>query len=828
MISNSDNNPEINEQSNLRDASLDSLRGIAVILMILGHAIYYFHNSSNTLLMLLEKSANTVVFTAFLFIFGAANYIGFIRHNDKNADRTKQLLKRAIIILFCFYIVAITGALSEIKNLELNTIVPNLLQILILSKVSSFTEFLLPFFFYLLTLPVLKNFYQKIAKNLSLNIFTFVVAYFLGTILFTISMPGQLNVYKAILSGNEGLLRFPLLQYFPVFALGIYWGNLIVSGKTKMQFTKEALKFGVTFAAGSIIAFLISTYFSLALIDPQNRWPPSLGFISVGMFFVYAGLILYFQIPKPKWTNKFWQFLIYLGRDSLDLYESHIILLFFYARFIGLKFSGFVIVILMYLILLVISIIISSLNWKVSPSIFNLGAISFNLTSTRRVKKRYVFSTIILISILFLLMNNKSVYSPLGQEIKKTDITNIMLINGETKEIENKTKISINRHWFLKSVPESVKPETELEIMSEPTNENTTAAEYYYEISSTGLSGKINGVYGNNKFIRIPISQLPTGNYNLNIYNYENNKSQQPLLVFKIFVSEPLYVGMTLDWEGWDTPISTLEQIDILTQKHHNLPLTHFFNPRVFISTSVDKKNTEQLVTWILNRTSISGDEIALHLHGFYDEMESAGIIPKKTLHWGYKSNDGYDVPLTAYSQSDFETLINWSLREFSQNGLPIPQGFRAGGWFENSAMLESLNRIGFAYDSSGRENKLWNINNRSPWNLTPITKPYYPEKTNQNQPGDGQNMLLEIPNNGGNTYEYNQNDLINRFKDNFNDSPLNSKQSIVFLSHPQWSNTEFPKINTVLNYVDKYRYEDDQGPVIYVPLYTIYLQWKK
>jgi hypothetical protein len=51
---------------------------------------------------------------------------------------------------------------------------------------------------------------------------------------------------------------------------------------------------------------------------------------------------------------------------------------------------------------------------------------------------------------------------------------------------------------------------------------------------------------------------------------------------------------------------------------------------------------------------------------------------------------------------------------------------------------------------------------------------------------------------------------------------------AVVFLSHPQWADTELPEADRTMDYIDKYRFDSDLGPVIYTTVDDIYRIWKK
>ena len=130
-------------------------------------------------------------------------------------------------------------------------------------------------------------------------------------------------------------------------------------------------------------------------------------------------------------------------------------------------------------------------------------------------------------------------------------------------------------------------------------------------------------------------------------------------------------------------------------------------------------------------------------------------------------------------------------------------------------------------YDSSGRTQTLWGGVAKSPWNLTLSSQPFYPSRADQNVTGTPAFSLLEIPNTAGDTNEYDATEILRRYKLNVYEDIVTKKTAIVLLSHPQWAPIEFPIIQTVLTTIQQRSYKKDLGPVLYVPVKTIYDQWK-
>lgn len=297
-------------------------------------------------------------------------------------------------------------------------------------------------------------------------------------------------------------------------------------------------------------------------------------------------------------------------------------------------------------------------------------------------------------------------------------------------------------------------------------------------------------------------------------------------------VSYPVYVAWTTDWEGltggeYTTAMQQMETIS----RDNNLPITHMFNPRIY--TSGFSQTTAQTYTdWVKARRDNYGDEIALHLHMFYDMVEAAGVTAKKTPKWSGSEVGGYNIPSSAYSLAEYEKILDWSIAKFEANGLGHPNSFRAGGWFADSTTLQALENKGIMIDSSGRTKDVRQIVDiQGYWDLEITSRPYHPSKIDHNTDKyDNRFELIEIPNNVGDSYGYNENELTDRFKQNYpgyqNRTPATSFTSAVYVSHPHWCSREFPRISKTLAFISGYKFENDNGPVIYATLSQIGTAW--
>jgi hypothetical protein len=284
------------------------------------------------------------------------------------------------------------------------------------------------------------------------------------------------------------------------------------------------------------------------------------------------------------------------------------------------------------------------------------------------------------------------------------------------------------------------------------------------------------------------------------------------------YVSYPLYVTMTLDWEGSDAKKEALDSV-VALQNKHSFPITHFFNPRIYVAKDMSEQRVEELTQWIIERQT-AGDEIGMHLHMYYDLVEAAKVEVRKEPKWTNYLDNGHDVPASAYTYDEMKQILAWARDEYLTHGLGSPVSFRAGGWFANIEVLKALNDSGFLIDSSGRDYYVWGNNKlKGYWNLNSLTRPYHPSFSNQNTSKKPTLELMEFSDNGADSYFYKTKDLIKRFDDNYKRVPLGEAQTIVYLSHPHDFTKDFKVLDPVFDCIDQYTVRSDKGPVLYVTL---------
>ncbi|HYU81684.1 MAG TPA: hypothetical protein VFA31_02985 [Candidatus Polarisedimenticolia bacterium] len=294
-----------------------------------------------------------------------------------------------------------------------------------------------------------------------------------------------------------------------------------------------------------------------------------------------------------------------------------------------------------------------------------------------------------------------------------------------------------------------------------------------------------------------------------------------------VVVTEPEYVVWTLDFEGdasGDPALATTAAI----ADEQRIPMTIMWNPRVWTTTQVSAERADAMLAWTKARLAM-GDELALHLHMWTDFVRAAGVTSRTVPSWAGRG-DGYDVPMTAFNESETRTLIDYSLRLMAEHGLPRPTSFRAGGEFANAANLRAVAAAGFTADCSavpaGTFGRL-----PLPWMLPVDAQPYRPSADDANAAGSL--SLLEAPTIGGNTYGYDVRTIAPIIRADLSYlAPVGeiaaTRRAITIVSHPGTIDaTERAAITALFDALAPLRYDRDAGPVRFVTLAQLAQAWR-
>jgi len=804
----------ISEERLKRDVLVDALRGVAVLGMVIAHAIFFFHTGTNIVLNTIQQLLNMTMFTFFIFVSGNTISLWWNLHEDKTLRwRQTRLFQRFSVLYIGYIIVAIVAIVLAVPSFSIVELSSRLLEAVFLFHPPNFTEYVPTFILLTLSLIVGEKLYRTIQMSFIKTIFFSLFVYVLGFILYPVSVPSAINLLKLLLVGQSGHLTFPLLFYVPVFFLGIWWQH-----ELKLHKKIAVMCFFLTIATFSIF---VSNLPGMEAFGLTTRWPPSPGFLTMGIILATILSILLPLCTRKSWTSMLYLMLIRIGQDAFTLWSLHIVLLFLYQKFVGNQYNDVFMVILALFLLVVLCGVFIILTTKKQLSIITVGLQKPLIDEHKKISNRYIVLTLFAGIFFVFILKQLSSASIYGDVMEVPQV----ILPQHTIPINGTIVLSTNRSWYLRSYA----PSKTIEVTTRLTDENqnlfslpASAVTLFIDDLKTEYQGK--QISEHAVIFEIPTQNIPSGSHSL-YATLLNNSNTISNVRTTIQVSEPVFVAWTFDWEGWDVPDITLQQIEYYSLRY-NLPFTHFVSPRTFIEGVLSPERKEVLVQFLKHRHELQ-DEIAMHLHMHFDYVSLAGIEPIKKHPWGFRSQEGYDIPTQEYSPEQFRTLIQFGLTVMNQVNLPTPQGYRAGGWFLNTRQLQILEEEGFQYDSSAREKPTNGAFRTIGWSVTGELQPYYPDDNDQNSISEIHSGIMEIPNNGGNTYEYSVEELIENIRELTDLIPREKPTTVVIVSHPQFSDREFNKIPNVLSTFQPQLFEADTGPVVFVTMSEILESWK-
>ena len=287
----------------------------------------------------------------------------------------------------------------------------------------------------------------------------------------------------------------------------------------------------------------------------------------------------------------------------------------------------------------------------------------------------------------------------------------------------------------------------------------------------------------------------------------------------ELVLSAPEYVVWTLDFEGDAASDEALANTAAIADGL-GVPMTIMWNPRAWTTDQVATSRADAMLAWTKGRAR-TGDEVALHIHAWTDYVRAAGVTPRTAPSWSGRG-DGYDVPLTAFTEDETKRLLDHALKLMAEHGLPRPTTFRAGGLFANAANLRAVAAAGFTADTSGAPAGPFG-RLPLPWTLAKDAQPYHPSRDDANAAGDL--PLLEVPNIAGNTYGYTVTSIRRTASDDIAMlAPVTEvavqRRVLTLVSHPATiDETERAAIESLLRAFEPYRYDRDAGPLRFVTM---------
>ncbi len=259
--------------------TIDVLKGLLVIGMVLAHAISLLGNEEQTLWLGLRNLINLTAFSGFLFCFGYTCYQAYFRPSADLPFPYRRTMKTALKPLIAFYISALAYRFIT-ANADFDS--QTILNIVILRDLPDYSEFLVTFSMTLIIAVLLRKPIRIIIGRFAYFVAT-IMLILLINLVFTYS---GANGYIGLLIGMKGYLVFPFLQYFPIFLLGVYFS------KQNIWYVRWLL---VALVVLSLIILVLDRSYAL-----MERFPPSSLWLIVSFAYVYVTAIIAEILSKSR------------------------------------------------------------------------------------------------------------------------------------------------------------------------------------------------------------------------------------------------------------------------------------------------------------------------------------------------------------------------------------------------------------------------------------------------------------------------------------------------------------------------------------------------
>lgn len=314
-----------------RNHSIDFMKGVLVIGMILAHVIQFL-GKHNVVTSEISSFINCITFSGFFFCFG---YVFYVAYLSKTLSAVwERILNTSFKTLIAFYISGFCYCAVLKRGMSQNWI----WKILTLNYIPGYSEFLISF---ALVSLIGLIFFIPLQKSLKYKWLTLLIGIIL---LFTtfIPYPKVTCTQLGLLIGTKKFCAFPVLQYFPLWLAGAFFA------KYKIKWSRNV--FIVAFWCS--LTYLISKSLKSPLLV---RFSPSALWIISPLFFIYCYYLISTIFCKYKWSVP----IIRIGQNTLFYLLSSNIIIFIITT-LGLnRISLFYCILLTILILFIIKYFIS-------------------------------------------------------------------------------------------------------------------------------------------------------------------------------------------------------------------------------------------------------------------------------------------------------------------------------------------------------------------------------------------------------------------------------------------------------------------------------------
>lgn len=198
-----------------RDIKMDIFKGLLVIGMVYCHILQFFVNlGKNPVADHITGYINSVTFAGFVFTFGYTSYIAYFSKPFKEVYRR---IIMAFLKLLCAYYISGLSFRVFVDHKHISWILVK--KILMLQDIPGWSEFIISFALYILVAVIL---FYPLKKLIEIKpLFWVIVPLLLFT---TLLLYDHVNSTQlGLLIGTTKFAAFPILQYMPLYLLGIYF-----------------------------------------------------------------------------------------------------------------------------------------------------------------------------------------------------------------------------------------------------------------------------------------------------------------------------------------------------------------------------------------------------------------------------------------------------------------------------------------------------------------------------------------------------------------------------------------------------------------------------
>jgi hypothetical protein len=331
------------ETTSNKNVAINIFKAMLIIGMVISHSLQIL--APATVEYIAVEYFNIITFAGFIFSFG---YVYEQNYGHKETS-WKFVFRKLKVTLVAFYVSAIVFRLCLGPFQGVWSIV----KILLLLDVPYFTEYILAFTFTSVLYFLCRKYIQQLLKRQWYFFIVIVLLFALSYVPFyqwypTIVLGGKehyFHYYIGLLFGSQKVQYFPVIPYFPVFLLGIWFKRYQVYFSWKVLLT-------------SLLCTLLFCYYSYIKQQPPSKWPPTFVYIGGSFFAIY----IYYLVAGKIAVYKFAYWLNIIGNKSIVYLIVSNLVIFFAATL--KNYSVYEALYIAVCILLITTIVLQYVSYK--------------------------------------------------------------------------------------------------------------------------------------------------------------------------------------------------------------------------------------------------------------------------------------------------------------------------------------------------------------------------------------------------------------------------------------------------------------------------------